>query len=177
MTGGTPPVPGPGMQAASPTNGVPAQSPLVRSASEAASVGSGALGGAPERGGSAPVAQGGEAKAGGNDDKARAYRALLDLVQKTDASVVRQVVREHWGKCLTGSDYHSSFVVSLRVPALLSILLHFTHLELLLFMQNPGSIHRGICALTRSLWILRASLLCVTAAFPFFSFLLRMTYG
>ncbi|KAH0491311.1 hypothetical protein TgHK011_002748 [Trichoderma gracile] len=119
MMGGTPPVPGPGMQAAaaaSPTNGVvPAQSPLVRSASEAASVGSGALGGAPERGGSAPIAQGGEARAGGNDDKARAYRALLDLVQKTDASVVRQVVREHWGKCLTGSDYHSSFVANAAI--------------------------------------------------------------
>ncbi|PTB67047.1 hypothetical protein BBK36DRAFT_1117440 [Trichoderma citrinoviride] len=99
MTGGTPPVlPGPGVQGAapSPTNGVP------------------------ERGGSAPVAQGGgggggDAKAGGNDDKARAYRALLDLVQKTDASVVRQVVREHWGKCLAGSDYHSSFIANAAI--------------------------------------------------------------
>ncbi|TFA98536.1 hypothetical protein CCMA1212_009670 [Trichoderma ghanense] len=116
MAGGTPPVPGPGMQAAaSPTNGVPAQSPLARSASEAASVGSGVFGGAPERGGSAPVAQGGEAKAGGNDDKAKAYRALLDLVQKTDASVVRQVVREHWGKCLAGSDYHSTFIANAAI--------------------------------------------------------------
>ncbi|KAL7815298.1 hypothetical protein V8C44DRAFT_324096 [Trichoderma aethiopicum] len=115
MTGSTAPVPGHGMQAPSPTNGVPAQSPLVRSASEAASVGSGVMGGAPERGGSAPVAQGGEAKAGGNDEKARAYRALLDLVQKTDASVVRQVVREHWGKCLTGSEYHSSFVTNAAI--------------------------------------------------------------
>ncbi|ETS04465.1 hypothetical protein M419DRAFT_51946, partial [Trichoderma reesei RUT C-30] len=39
----------------------------------------------------------------------------LDLVQKTDASVVRQVVREHWGKCLTGSDYHSSFVANAAI--------------------------------------------------------------
>jgi hypothetical protein len=41
-----------------------------------------------------------------------AYKALWELVRKTDPSVVRQVVRENWQKCLTGSDYHSTFVVS-----------------------------------------------------------------
>lgn len=40
------------------------------------------------------------------------YTALWELMQKTDPSVVRQVVRENWQKCLTGSDYHSTFVVS-----------------------------------------------------------------
>ncbi|KAL6873128.1 hypothetical protein J3F83DRAFT_602894 [Trichoderma novae-zelandiae] len=107
MAGSTPPVPGSGVQAAASPNGVPAQSPLVRSASEAASVGSGVVGG--------DAKMGGDAKAGGSDDKARAYRALLDLVQKTDASVVRQVVREHWGKCLAGSDYHSSFIANAAI--------------------------------------------------------------
>ncbi|KAL7925112.1 hypothetical protein ACQKWADRAFT_285075 [Trichoderma austrokoningii] len=42
--------------------------------------------------------------------KSSAYTALLELVRTTDPSVVRQVVRENWQKCLTGSDYHSAFV-------------------------------------------------------------------
>lgn len=41
-----------------------------------------------------------------------AYAALWELMRKADPSVVRQVVRENWQKCLTGSDYHSAFIVS-----------------------------------------------------------------
>lgn len=47
----------------------------------------------------------------GAKEKSKAYAELLELVQRTDASVVRQVVRENWNKCLVGSDYHSAFIV------------------------------------------------------------------
>lgn len=45
-------------------------------------------------------------------EKTREYERLMDMVQNTDASVVRQVVRENWHKCLVGSDYHCGFIVS-----------------------------------------------------------------
>jgi hypothetical protein len=51
-------------------------------------------------------------KANQDQGKSSAYAALWELMRKTDASVVRQVVRENWQKCLTGSDYHSTFIVS-----------------------------------------------------------------
>lgn len=47
-------------------------------------------------------------------EKTKAYERLMDMVQNTDASVVRQVVRENWHKCLVGTDYHCGFIVSLR---------------------------------------------------------------
>lgn len=46
---------------------------------------------------------------------ASSYAALWELVRKTDPSVVRQVVRENWQKCLTGSDYHSTFVLNATI--------------------------------------------------------------
>ncbi|PON23887.1 hypothetical protein TGAM01_v207215 [Trichoderma gamsii] len=59
-----------------------------------------------------------------DQEKSSAYAALWELVRKTDASVVRQVVRENWQKCLTGSDYHSTFIINATItcssPAVLS---------------------------------------------------------
>ncbi|KAK4085366.1 uncharacterized protein Triagg1_356 [Trichoderma aggressivum f. europaeum] len=50
-----------------------------------------------------------------SEEKTKAYERLMDLVQNTDASVVRQVVRENWHKCLVGSDYHCGFVANAAV--------------------------------------------------------------
>lgn len=55
-----------------------------------------------------------------DQEKSSSYAALWELVRKTDPSVVRQVVRENWQKCLTGSDYHSSFIVSHLADTVLS---------------------------------------------------------
>ncbi|KAM0522317.1 hypothetical protein ACHAPE_001906 [Trichoderma viride] len=63
-------------------------------------------------------------KANQDQGRSSAYAALWELVRKTDASVVRQVVRENWQKCLTGSDYHSTFIINATItcspPAVLS---------------------------------------------------------
>lgn len=40
------------------------------------------------------------------------YSELAAVVQRTPASAVRQAVRDHWEKCLMGSDYHLTFLVS-----------------------------------------------------------------
>ncbi|KAK4070425.1 hypothetical protein Trihar35433_4892 [Trichoderma harzianum] len=57
-------------------------------------------------------------------EKTREYERLMDMVQNTDASVVRQVVRENWHKCLVGSDYHCGFIANAAInysnPAVLS---------------------------------------------------------
>ncbi|KAH6608662.1 hypothetical protein Trco_002008 [Trichoderma cornu-damae] len=47
--------------------------------------------------------------------KSKAYTALMELVRKTDPSVVRQVVRENWNKCLVGSDYHAAFIANVTI--------------------------------------------------------------
>ncbi|KAK0761081.1 hypothetical protein N5P37_006025 [Trichoderma harzianum] len=48
-------------------------------------------------------------------EKTREYERLMDMVQNTDASVVRQVVRENWHKCLVGSDYHCGFIANAAI--------------------------------------------------------------
>ncbi|KAL7960944.1 hypothetical protein V8C34DRAFT_275187 [Trichoderma compactum] len=57
-------------------------------------------------------------------EKIKAYERLMDMVQNTDASVVRQVVRENWHKCLVGSDYHCGFIANAAInycnPTILS---------------------------------------------------------
>lgn len=60
-------------------------------------------------------------KANQDQEKSSSYTALWELMRKADPSVVRQVVRENWQKCLTGSDYHSAFVVSYFTGTFLSL--------------------------------------------------------
>ena len=60
---------------------------------------------APTMASKAPVPQ-------GHLDQSPEYRALDDLISKSDGSTVRQVMRDHWRKCLSGSGYHVAFLVS-----------------------------------------------------------------
>ncbi|KAL7935323.1 hypothetical protein V8C35DRAFT_279061 [Trichoderma chlorosporum] len=133
MMGGAPPVrvlaP-----AASPPKVVP--SPLARSASASTNASNGVAADATERGPnhshpqvvSPPLSgqnqHGIAPKSAAGEEKTKAYETLMDLVQNTDASVVRQVVRENWHKCLIGSDYHCGFIanaaISYSSPAVLS---------------------------------------------------------
>ncbi|KAL7945967.1 hypothetical protein V8C42DRAFT_322097 [Trichoderma barbatum] len=151
MTGSTPPVLMLGTPAASSPNVVP--SPLARSVSASTSASSGLVADAAERGdlGFVPsrsqqhvvspqlsrAAAGQDdqkqfetaaPKAAASEDKSKAYRVLMDLMQNTDASVVRQVVRENWHKCLVGSDYHSGFIANAAInysnPTVLSRTMH-----------------------------------------------------
>ncbi|RFU73484.1 hypothetical protein TARUN_8769 [Trichoderma arundinaceum] len=50
-----------------------------------------------------------------SEEKSKAYMAFTEMVQKTDASVIRQVVRENWHKCLVGSDYHTAFIANAAI--------------------------------------------------------------
>ncbi|UKZ53798.1 hypothetical protein TrVGV298_007598 [Trichoderma virens] len=138
VTDSTPPVPVLGRPAGSSPNVVP--SPLARSTSASTSASSGL---AAERGDSVAVpnhhyqqhvvspplsgpaaGQPGQpgrrpgaaaTKPAASEEKARAYKTLMDMVQNTDASVVRQVVRENWHKCLVGSDYHCGFIANAAI--------------------------------------------------------------
>ena len=49
--------------------------------------------------------------AGGLQNSAE-YAALANLVGNTSPEIVRQVVRDQWEKCVLGSEYHISFLVS-----------------------------------------------------------------
>lgn len=40
------------------------------------------------------------------------YTALASLIKNSDQAIVRQVLRDHWGHCFVGSEYHTAFVVS-----------------------------------------------------------------
>lgn len=40
------------------------------------------------------------------------YKALYNAIQGTPPGIVRQIVRDCWGKCLLGSEYHLAFLVS-----------------------------------------------------------------
>lgn len=42
----------------------------------------------------------------------QAYNVLLESIEEAPAATVRQVVRDHWEKCLLGSEYHVAFLVS-----------------------------------------------------------------
>ncbi|KAL7912039.1 hypothetical protein GGI35DRAFT_444225 [Trichoderma velutinum] len=140
MTGSTPPVPVRGTPAGSSQRVVP--SPLAPSTTSATiNASNGLAANVTERGYSAAVPNrnhqalvspplSGPATAGQpgqkqfgpiapktapSEEKTKAYERLMDLVQNTDASVVRQVVRENWHKCLVGSDYHCGFIANAAI--------------------------------------------------------------
>ncbi|KAL6694895.1 hypothetical protein J3F84DRAFT_375459 [Trichoderma pleuroticola] len=154
VTGSTPPVPGLGAPAAVSSSQIVVPSPLAPSTTSAtashASNGVTINVNGPERGysaaipnrshqalvspplsGPAAAGQPGQPqfgpiapKAAPSEEKTKAYERLMDMVQNTDASVVRQVVRENWHKCLVGSDYHCGFIANAAInysnPAVLS---------------------------------------------------------
>ena len=39
------------------------------------------------------------------------YSQLKNIIDKADPSTVRQIVRDNWEKCLTGSEFHMAFLV------------------------------------------------------------------
>ncbi|PHH74783.1 hypothetical protein CDD80_2855 [Ophiocordyceps camponoti-rufipedis] len=45
------------------------------------------------------------------------YRELMDVVSRVAPDVVRQVMRDRWEKCLSGSEYHLNFVLKAIVPS------------------------------------------------------------
>ncbi|PFH57941.1 hypothetical protein XA68_14366 [Ophiocordyceps unilateralis] len=45
------------------------------------------------------------------------YRELVDVVLKTAPDVLRQVMRDRWDKCLSGSDYHHRFILDRILPS------------------------------------------------------------
>lgn len=40
------------------------------------------------------------------------YVDLAKLIKTAPLEVVRQVIRDHWQRCLIGSDFHVGFIVS-----------------------------------------------------------------
>jgi DNA-binding MltR family transcriptional regulator len=40
------------------------------------------------------------------------YHELSNLIKSSKPEIVRQVVRDHWQRCLIGSDFHVGFIVS-----------------------------------------------------------------
>lgn len=45
------------------------------------------------------------------------YLDLSNLIKKSKPETVRQVVRDHWQRCIIGSDFHIGFIVSLSPDA------------------------------------------------------------
>ena len=58
-----------------------------------------------------PVRQQGAEGQGHNPADTEQYGKIAKLMREADANIVRQIVRDQWEKCLTGSDYHSAFIV------------------------------------------------------------------
>lgn len=40
------------------------------------------------------------------------YPEIATAIKKVDPSVLRQAIRDHWERCVLGSDYHMAFLVS-----------------------------------------------------------------
>jgi hypothetical protein len=58
-----------------------------------------------------PVGQQGAEEQDFSPANTEQHGKIAKLMKEADPNTVRQLVRDHWEKCLTGSDYHSAFVV------------------------------------------------------------------
>lgn len=69
------------------------------------------------------------------------YQQLLQLINNSPATAVRQAIRDKWDKALLGSQYHIAFLVSLAFPSHLQRQLCYHLVFDRTYSPSPTSVH------------------------------------
>ncbi|CAP71528.1 uncharacterized protein PODANS_6_1140 [Podospora anserina S mat+] len=66
-------------------------------------------------------------------------------IQQSLPEAVRRIVRDHWEKCLLGTEFHQAFIVScishINYPLYVSVFPHFTRIHSSILLTRPHPEH------------------------------------